>query len=32
MRHLENFKIFENKYNNMEVNIYGLKCDNPNCD
>lgn len=32
MKHLNNFKKFENKYNNMEVNVYGLQCDNPSCD
>jgi acetyl-CoA carboxylase beta subunit len=32
MKYLNNFKKFENKYNNMEVNVYGLQCDNPNCD
>lgn len=32
MKYLNNFKKFENKYNNMEVNVYGLKCDNPDCD
>lgn len=32
MRYLNNFKKFENKYNNMEVDIHGLQCDNPNCD
>jgi hypothetical protein len=32
MKYLNNFKKFENKYNNMEVNVYGLQCDSPNCD
>ena len=26
MKYLNNFRKFENKYNNMEVNVYGLQC------